>query len=710
MARRGHNDTFEGEDGPVTGPVSLARLVAAKNAPKRNRGNRTWRPLELSDLGEDEDGGIAMDSEKQDPAPKATPKLTEVEPFPALTPARATLSDLARIQTDFTMAPPASSKNPFTDSPDSPGEPELQRFPFPRVPRNDSYDASPTGARDAGAEEIHKVFGLLPDPFHLEQCTGENDGAVVFIGHPNRDVSAHQWSASAFQWVNIGLYSYTRRQIEGSLSKDRLKGQTIVKSITPNTLAYFKEVALQRQKTAEEDTRRAPLGTQDSSCQARNPQGLDFPWMEPTPQQAFREIYDIFYPPRNENQEALFGLQESQTAVFGLNPGPRPARRSLAIDDDDPFVSTPTKAHQAAGDMYNMSRNAYGEMDALDCGQKASSKLAGNHVHCLNDGSRNVDVNTQLYFQQEVEENQEDTKLQPRKLGPEDIQGGGETNKNTFTRPQAPLSPEDQHQRQKLIEKMANYPIPPAVPPYPPTRPSDADIRPVFATKMTGYEADIENSDSTTPESLKVSDPDGIAQPLVPQIAPGLKGLHPTQQNFKGPFFADSMPTTHDPTASLTFRDDEERKLRNWFTDGQRPARQEDFYKTMMSADAKAARTSRDFGAIGKPSPQALSRATDNTRIFIPLYETLQQYADEAQTGNRSYFTRAWIKPAAHLIDHGPDGNNSFFGLTSSVSVPRPMAPSRRLTAGFGLPIGTGFSVAGARDTRSPFIFPRNGN
>ncbi|KAF2229052.1 hypothetical protein EV356DRAFT_24715 [Viridothelium virens] len=72
--------------------------------------------------------------------------------------------------------------------------------------------------------EVLKVFGdSLPGPDYLQHNTGSLDGQVQFIQHPNGDVSAHQWTASLYQWTNLGQYSNTRKRIEGQLASDRIK-------------------------------------------------------------------------------------------------------------------------------------------------------------------------------------------------------------------------------------------------------------------------------------------------------------------------------------------------------------------------------------------------------------------------------------------------------------------------------------------------------
>ncbi|KAK4960827.1 hypothetical protein LTR66_012855, partial [Elasticomyces elasticus] len=105
-----------------------------------------------------------------------------------------------------------------------------------------------TVAATYNKRHIHDVFGNeLPGPDFIQQNTGFKDRQVYFVQHPNGDVSAHQWSESAFVWTNIGQYSNIRKRIEGQLGSDRLRGETEVQTLQQNTLHYFRAIAKQRE-------------------------------------------------------------------------------------------------------------------------------------------------------------------------------------------------------------------------------------------------------------------------------------------------------------------------------------------------------------------------------------------------------------------------------------------------------------------------------
>jgi hypothetical protein len=163
---------------------------------------------------------------------------------------------------------------------------------------------------------------------------------------------------------------------------------------------------------------------------------------------------------------------------------------------------------------------------------------------------------------------------------------------------------------------------------------------------------------------LKSSDPDSTQQAQEYEIANGLGQQAPTPQNFKGPFFKESMPTAHDPTVSLSVDISEQEKLITWFRDGHRPARQREYARTLVTA-ATAGRKGQGFGVIGQASDAKRSGRYErygNTAPFVRLYEGLSEYMDEYHKGSGgSYFTRAWTVAASHVRELGPDGNNSYY-------------------------------------------------
>lgn len=100
---------------------------------------------------------------------------------------------------------------------------------------------------------------------------------------------------------------------------------------------------------------------------------------------------------------------------------------------------------------------------------------------------------------------------------------------------------------------------------------------------------------------LHHSDPDGLRKIRIHEVTNNLSQQAPTPQNFKGPFFAETKPTTHDPTVALSVRISDEDKLVNWFHDGHRPARQKEYTKSLIAAAATSG-IGRRFGIVNERS------------------------------------------------------------------------------------------------------------
>ena len=67
---------------------------------------------------------------------------------------------------------------------------------------DDSVKSSSIPQQQVGNGEINKE--KLPGPEFLEQKSGTKEGQIVMIQEADGSVSAHQWSASAQRWMNVG--------------------------------------------------------------------------------------------------------------------------------------------------------------------------------------------------------------------------------------------------------------------------------------------------------------------------------------------------------------------------------------------------------------------------------------------------------------------------------------------------------------------------
>lgn len=532
----------------------------------------------------------------------------------------------------------------------------------------------------------------MPDIIRLHEQTGDFDGQVVFIGHPNRDVSAHQWFSASFQWINIGLWSHTRKKIEGSLASD----QSANSRLLGNTVENFKRMAEQREITIKQHGRPELEMQVEATSLAHTDTTL------------------------STSREVLKPTLAAATAT---------SRTITGEKLEDPFVSTNGIAQPTPMSAFNFRGAA--QVGSMDFTYKFPSKSSGTSKE-----------HHQIYIQRERERldslaipttpHQESRSLlRPVEFGEEAATGFTPPTCRSRDDRHGTLSPfEDMHTllsgggRYAEGGRQISRPGLPvehrvAVPDFPTTHTNtrtsipkgptvanpyrgvsmlNATAAPYYMPSKEELSEDSSSSvtalnlaASTVDPSLRFSDPDGLRQDHTHPIANGFDKQTPTKQNWNGPFFADSMPTAHDPTASLSFHTTDEQKLSNWYHDGQTVVRQQEYAKTLIMA-ATANQKARNWGVIGEGSTrqQNFSKYA-NTHLFARLYENLSEYAEESRSGgSSSYFTRAWKPPALHLRDTGPEGNNSFYGGTRNLSpqfsrvTDRPYQPYRGDSAPWG--------------------------
>jgi hypothetical protein len=216
----------------------------------------------------------------------------------------------------------------------------------------------------------------------------------------------------------------------------------------------------------------------------------------------------------------------------------------------------------------------------------------------------------------------------------------------------------------------------------------------------SSYEAAANHAQAV---NLRFSDPDCARITQAPEIANGLGQQAPTRQNFAGPFFVDTIPTARNPTAMLAQHDDEVEKLKNWFRDGQRPARQEEYARSIVaSTGAGRPGATRDLGPIGSERGRdgIMPNGVIDTTVFLRLYENLNEYVDESRSGIRGPFTRNWKQAPVHMCDPTPDGNKSFFESKPATPDLRGEQVSNYPKFGSLNHAGIGANVRGAWDLR----------
>lgn len=681
MARRYNKRDLDGAERPTSGPIPLAGLIRLQSGRNR-KGNKTWRPLQPSDLGDGEGLEESLLDESSPPVDMFGWQPSFDAPHqssPQLGPPRSSPFDLPPINTSVGNQPlPTMQQDtsaPRLSSPSSVG----------------SDGISPKDTRFGVVESYMRLFGQLPDLIRLHEQTGDFDGQIVFIGHPNRDVSAHQWSSASFQWVNIGLWSHTRCRVEGSLASDRYPEA----NLAYNTIEYFKFVAENREKVIKECGRPQeepdPGASRPSVTEADRTASLSSASSSPNG--------DLM---RADRYPGVAGDPEYQNVV-----GERL---------EDPFVTPARPANPAVPNALRFRGSGSGPIGSMDFNYEFPLKTPASF------GTQNATTNWHdLYIQRERERldsirRGESTheRLNPAYLP--DIAAIEEelstlapsSARLDSSRPQAPPSPEDVHvhNRQQLKNRLnelaengrkmsmlteqrvavpefptvntnirALFPPGPTVAnPYRGTSTLNANAAPYFmpSTKAAEKpELEVSTTNTQPTSNLHFSDPDGIRQGPVHEIANGLGQQVPTPQNFNGPFFGESMPTTHDPTAILTIQVSDEEKLMNWYRDGQRPGRQQEYAKSLVAA-AHTGNRARSFGTIGTGSFRVQDPSRyENTPFFVRVYENLFEYAEESREGSGSnYFTRVWKPAPTHLCDLTTEGNNSFFNIA-----PRAMSP-----------------------------------
>ncbi|KAF1964682.1 hypothetical protein BU23DRAFT_53400 [Bimuria novae-zelandiae CBS 107.79] len=695
MARRFNKPDMEGVEKLTSGPVPLSGYITLASRHRKN--NKNWRALQPSDLGAGESPSD-LQTDSSSPIDPLEPRHSNTfglhpsdpvaQPSPHIGQLRNTPATLPRIQTNLVQredAIPVTMANGQHSTSSDHG----------------SDDISPTNTHPQIVDDYRRLFGQLPDIIRLHEQTGDFDGQVVFIGHPNRNVSAHQWMSISFQWVHIGTWCQTRKRIEGMAASIRMPNP----GVPFNSIEYFK-MAAEHQETMIKENGRPQTGPEP---------------YEPRPRTMEKNADDVGQIPIPHFRE------------------PTPAARTVTKEKlEDPFVTGANHAQPAPMVAFNF--RGIGDVGSMDFNYEFPSKSSATSKH-----------HQQIYIQRERERlealrKQSTPQREPHPDLPE-VEFGEEAatgltppaNLWDVGRYDSTLSTEGIHNRLQAGSRLADLghtasrPSIPAehrvaVPDFPinhanfrnsiPTGPTVANpYRGVstlnaaaapYRMPNKGEPSEASSSSDTVPNlptstvepSLRYSDPDGMRKEQVHPIVNGFNKQAPTKQNWDGPFFADSIPTTTDPTASLSIQITNEQKLVDWYRDGQSISRQQDYAKRLV-LEASVKDKAQSYGVIGEGSARKQNlKMYENTHLFARLYENLSEYAEESRAGgSNSYWTRAWKAPPLHLRDLGPDGNNSFYGGLSNASPLRARAASRPYQPYRGDSTPWGFSAQGS----SPF-------
>lgn len=735
MARRYcHRDNEVESEQSVHSPTSIAGII--KLQPNRGKGQHLWRPLQPPDLVEPDSGSEwIVDSS----VPQGLNHHMHGQ------------SPLPGGPTPFLSFPPSSQNRTITETWTAEEQPPV---PFVHMSsRRQSFslqhtddEISVSGAHTARQDDYSKLFGNLPDPIRLHEQTGEFDGQVVFIAHPNRDVSAHQWSSMSFQWENIGRYACSRGRLEGSLASDVLKDQ----NVSRNSLAYFKLAAESREKLVvsngwpKRESGDTPPPEITSTIQlnrvsttpglirdnhaAGAPRNANStkPYIGLAPSKSTSGLSYVTVRHKVLEDPFVTDVKSCATHVFATVPagidGLDTTKGLLNREYEFPVISATspelaTKLTEEDTCRQLLARSRREPSNLVHCGARVSDRTYESTLREVTFGEE-ASIRNSLGHDQanpvhdSLVATSSESYTARRKLEEPPVtfddhirhlslpsQGHVTLPRFEGLQPTArslfpPLGPTvaNPHRTVPRQDRTgpdctgASLPITYASSLQVPARcrsskqhsfefkdPEPQRNRPMALagcheprTQLlydTVFEADTSIISATDTANLKSSDPDSAPQVQDYEIANGLGQQAPTPQNFKGPFFKESMPTAHDPTVSLSVDISEQEKLTTWFRDGHRPARQREYATTLVSA-ATADRKGQGFGVIGHPTATRNRRHEryGNTAPFVRLYEGFSEYIDEYHKGSGgSYFTRAWTVAAPQLRELGPDGNSSFY-------------------------------------------------
>ncbi|KAL5114236.1 hypothetical protein ACEQ8H_007888 [Pleosporales sp. CAS-2024a] len=540
---------------------------------------------------------------------------------------------------------------------------------------------APTELPPHADDRYAELFGQLPDQIFLHEQLGEFDGQVIFIGHPNRDVSAHQWSSASFQWENIGRYSHSRAKVEGSLASERVLGLNLRR----DALLHFKLAAEDREKHVTQKEHPQEASGMLRAMHANVVCTSEAPHSSTTIKQDVQEHSEGHVHVGRGPAELITSDSDVQRGLMN---------KELL---DDPFVAKPNHEQAKVASRTVPGTSLKDNKGSLDLRYKFPGSTYTPTELTVEDARRKHQELASSRYATQVTE----VRLRDIMFGEEAASAPGNSdgqNKlpDSAALPSSPDTGEALLRPGRRAYAKTEYVKPPRaavqgrfMPIFEASLPTARSLFPAPGlTVANPYRAVSHLNTATSPEprassqvpqlslpnvdhrglaTLQYSDPDIVRHGQEYEITNGLSQQAPTPQNFKGPFFTASKPTANNPTASLSASVSEEEKMRTWYRDGHRPARQRDYAQSLMSTAALSSRNRHHLGTVGAAGTSKTSD-TLNTILFVRLYECLSEYAEERRNdGGRFYFTSAWKAAPPDLRDLGPDGNRSFFSNTGTV-------------------------------------------
>ncbi|KAF2271652.1 uncharacterized protein EI97DRAFT_471004 [Westerdykella ornata] len=544
---RGHESEYlvEGDNLPNSSATLAQYARQPSNRPRS--GNRHFRPLEHSDLPEDDDN--TYDEPHTDSSPPGVYGGTHI--CQAVTNSSAemnllngyTVSDYGSL---LSGVRPSMNMSPFAE-----------RITVASSLGN-SYNMSNENSTQSTMHIIARYSelfnGRLVNSYPEGQRAGSFEGEIAFYLHPNLDLSAYQWSQRASRWDNIGLYSHKEGMIKGLLSSIHLPDSPFRR----DSVEYFKAIAEQKERAQRSITTPPNLRNAGSpGVLAERPYSTP-PQASASQGVAFRTNYQPLAPTKSATEDKYFFGPSSSAYT-------RICRTSHA--------STPENDVGRGGSRNSgfqfPDHTAVANASLLDPGYPQSDAIDGYrhpHSNSSNNPQPSYDMTS---IADGVEENTMLSQLRSVTAElPQFLRGDGQsTEPGTATVEQAfrqvPLACEAQGSHS-----------PPSSNPGMDRGSPRGRIVAKPSESVSALRADAEpyayNRTASGSTKLGICEPD--AAPLLCFLHPkheivnvtGDRGLTP--QNFEGPFFTGCMPTMQNPATHLSSPSDERRKLQQCYT------------------------------------------------------------------------------------------------------------------------------------------------
>lgn len=570
--------------------------------------------------------------------------------------------------------------------------------------------ADPIAALRAHMTSVPNIFGhTLPGPTYIQTTEGKRNGEVVFIIHPNGDIISHQWDLVKYEWTNIGMYSFNRKKVEGTLSHEQLKGQKIGSAMPRNTLEYFIAIAKQYEETSIAKASEV-TGYERSSLQNRSrptvvlPQHMQRPLLAvDTSGEATRSFSSAGWSSQTLGLPTLASFQsavdshpnslvpmEGSFSHLNVTSGVHP-RFSTPGDMSSSDISPLTRRKSMSPEMRRvfapnprnnlaLAQSGLLRFDSTSTSNDSPSAVFG-YQRPQEELSHEYPTTRQKVFQEEHQRLQQKLSNYSRPIIEEDSDVDLEPAVSKGPAKASLLSRYLDNggtstASEKALPPLHYLQIPMPQGPYAlPEGPLTLDNLPwMDKGKAPASAAQGDFQYPRLPAATTMGQPPTSAGSLAPRAilrqseaeanyhdrqVPILSQEHtadmsndelrlygrPTPQNWNLPFLQGLGDSRPPVITPLS----DENMFNKWWNGGTKFDRQEDYLKVQE----RAAQT----GPSGLHHP--ILNRNGIERILLQVRENLQAYVDEGP--NRSYFNR-WSVAPAHAVDDTPRGRQSFFG------------------------------------------------